>query len=73
MCHLCDCCVFRPFDFQVLPIPDASEQEKNKAVNVSGHDMAEICAGVPQTLLIGCSDSGEAPEIVALVKPDGAH
>ncbi|XP_036446591.1 filamin-A isoform X2 [Colossoma macropomum] len=60
-----------PCNFQVLPTPDASENEMSRKENISGQDMAGIHAGVPQKLVIGCSDKGEAPEMVALVKPDG--
>ena len=62
---------FSPFSLQVLPTPDSLEDEMSRKVNISGHDLAGIHAGVPQTLIIGCSDKGEAPEMVVLVKPDG--
>ncbi|KAL6482814.1 hypothetical protein MHYP_G00076860 [Metynnis hypsauchen] len=60
-----------PCHFKVLPKPDASENKISRKVDISGQDMAGIHAGVPQKLVIGCSDKGEAPEMVALVKPDG--
>ncbi|KAL7864739.1 hypothetical protein AOLI_G00161590 [Acnodon oligacanthus] len=60
-----------PRNFQVLPKPDASDNKISRKVDISGQDVAGIHAGVPQKLVIGCSDKGEAPEMVALVKPDG--
>lgn len=32
-----------------------------------------ICGRTPQIFIIDCSSSGETPETVAVVRPDGEH
>uniref|UniRef100_A0AAR2LW12 Calponin-homology (CH) domain-containing protein n=1 Tax=Pygocentrus nattereri TaxID=42514 RepID=A0AAR2LW12_PYGNA len=54
-----------PFRFYVLP-------STNKKTGIYGPSLeSEICARTPQTFTIDCSSTGEAPETVAVVKPDG--
>ncbi|XP_071374523.1 filamin-B [Centroberyx affinis] len=55
-----------PYNFHVLPSSDTSK------LRGSGSDLeSKPCAKVPQTFTIDCSKTGEAPESVAMVMPNG--
>ena len=50
----------------MLPTNDANE------LRVSGPGLESgVCAKVPQTFTIDCSKTGESPECVAVMTPDG--
>lgn len=67
-----------PIPFQALPNWDCDRE----LPSAHGENMAEIivpgfkgriCGRTSQTFTIGCSSNGEAPETVAVVRPDGEH
>lgn len=67
-----------PIPFQALPNCDCD----GELPSAHGENMAEIivpgfkgriCGRTSQTFTIGCSSNGEAPETVAVVRPDGEH
>ncbi|XP_022533122.2 filamin-A isoform X2 [Astyanax mexicanus] len=67
-----------PFDFHVLNGSPVVKQKKNinedpnNKITILGQGLKSgICAKGLQSLTIGCSANGNAPETVALVKPDG--
>ncbi|XP_059383627.1 filamin-B isoform X3 [Carassius carassius] len=66
-----------PIQFQTLPSRDRNTENPSGR----GGDMAEvivpgfkggICGKTPQSFTIDCSSSGETPETVAVVRPDGS-
>ncbi|XP_017568178.2 filamin-B [Pygocentrus nattereri] len=75
--HVTDDSYCSPFRFYVLPSTNADTdhdlvEELKKKTGIYGPSLeSEICARTPQTFTIDCSSTGEAPETVAVVKPDG--
>ncbi|XP_050952646.1 filamin-B isoform X3 [Labeo rohita] len=66
-----------PFKFHVLPVPDRHSDDKHRqgsrnGTPVFGLDLeAQVCVNTPQTFTIDASSTGEPPETVAVVTPDG--
>ncbi|XP_056102361.1 filamin-A isoform X3 [Rhinichthys klamathensis goyatoka] len=66
-----------PFKFRVLPMPDSKYkhhggQGLRNGTPVFGLDLdAQVCVNTPQTFTIDGSCTGEPPETVAVVTPDG--
>ena len=58
--------VISPHQFQVLP----GDSGKKVKVSVPGLESG-VCAQIPQTFTIDCSETGEAPESVAVMTPSG--
>ncbi|XP_067228456.1 filamin-B isoform X2 [Chanodichthys erythropterus] len=66
-----------PFKFRVLPIPDSDYkhhggQGLRKGTPAFGLDLeSQLCVNTPQTFTIDGSSTGQPPETVAVVTPDG--
>ncbi|XP_048033232.1 filamin-B isoform X2 [Megalobrama amblycephala] len=66
-----------PFKFRVLPMPDSDYkhhggQGLRNGTPAFGLDLeAQLCVNTPQTFTIDGSSTGEPPETVAVVTPDG--
>ncbi|XDV45848.1 hypothetical protein PO909_013870 [Leuciscus waleckii] len=66
-----------PFKFRVLPMPDSEYQHHGgqglrNGTPVFGLDLdAQVCVNTLQTFTIDGSSTGEPPETVAVVTPDG--
>lgn len=71
------------YSFNCSPIQALLNCDRNTELpSAHGGDMAEvivpgfkggICGRTPQSFRIDCSSSGETPETVAVVRPDGEH
>lgn len=71
------------YSFNCSPIQALLNCDRNTELpSARGGDMAEvivpgfkggICGRTPQSFRIDCSSSGETPETVAVVRPDGEH
>ena len=55
-----------PHQFQVLP----GDSSKKVKVSVPGLESG-VCAQIPQTFTIDCSKTGERPQSVAVMTPNG--
>ncbi|TRZ01404.1 hypothetical protein DNTS_018426 [Danionella cerebrum] len=63
-----------PFKFQVLQSSDYKVPESpdsRNGVHASGSVLEEVCVNTPQSFTIEGNSSGEVPETVAVVTPDG--
>lgn len=71
--------IYSPFKFHVLPVPDRHSDDKHRqgsrnGTPVFGLDLeAQVCVNTPQTFTIDASSTGEPPETVAVVTPDGEN
>lgn len=69
--------IYSPFHFHVLPVPNSDDKHcggkcfrNGTAVLELGLE-AQVCVNTPQTFTINGSSTGEPPETVAVVTPDG--
>uniref|UniRef100_A0A9J7XGK7 Filamin B, beta (actin binding protein 278) n=1 Tax=Cyprinus carpio carpio TaxID=630221 RepID=A0A9J7XGK7_CYPCA len=66
-----------PFHFHVLPVPNSDDKHcggkgSRNGTAVLGLGLeAQVCVNTPQTFAINGSSTGEPPETVAVVTPDG--
>lgn len=70
--------LYSPFKFQVLPMPDSDYKHHGgqglRNGTVFGLDLEEqLCVNTPQNFTIDGSSTGEPPETVAVVTPDGEN
>ncbi|KAF4096786.1 filamin-A isoform X3 [Onychostoma macrolepis] len=66
-----------PFNFHVLPVPNSDDKHCGGKGSKNGTPVfglgleAQVCVNTPQTFTINGSSTGEPPETVAVVTPDG--
>ncbi|XP_016336177.1 filamin-C-like, partial [Sinocyclocheilus anshuiensis] len=68
-----------PFHFHVLPVPNSDDKHCGGKGSRNGTPVfglgleAQVCVNTPQTFTINGSSTGEPPETVAVVTPDGEN
>ncbi len=71
--------IYSPLNFHVLPVPNSDDKHcggkgSRNVTPVFGLGLeAHVCVNTPQTFTINGSSTGEPPETVAVVTPDGEN
>uniref|UniRef100_A0A672NFU9 Filamin B, beta (actin binding protein 278) n=1 Tax=Sinocyclocheilus grahami TaxID=75366 RepID=A0A672NFU9_SINGR len=72
-------CMYDPFNFHVLPVPNSDDKHCGGKGSRNGTPVfglgleAQVCVNTPQTFTINGSSTGEPPETVVVVTPDGEN